>query len=604
MQWLIRLTDPLFGGQQPEAPAATGWLWRYVGVTGLLVAILVVRRSDVLFNPQFFAEDAHAYFSENLLYGFPRAFAHLYQGFPHLAQRGIAFLGGLGPATLAPRVYASCAVLLSALGLAAFSLPNFRHLVRSDSLRIAFGILVATLPMDAGGFEQTLGTVANLGWFLAIWLTLFAVMRVPSSLWRACALALAAAAAALSTPLAPVNGPLWGLRVLRGMIRRDPIEGVVGIAPLLALAAALAMTPQLGAKPAAKLYQQPVGISARTYLDHTTARLAGFIIRPDLLRITWDAAPRSTRGLGLGIAAALLLCAAYRHRSRPALLLVLYAFGASIGLMLYGRAALNILDPVAWVPNSLPARYRVYPLAMLCLATVALLDAIPAGRRRSLAGAAVALLFFWVRRPAFFIPAPADLDWNAQAPKLERALRERCPVQLRAAVHPTYMPLEVVWGPRYPQPPEAAEDVVAALGGDRIFAQQFVSRCAGLSEVELNLRAAASPSGSLRVDVFAADGATPVASASLPRSAIASGWNAFCFPPVAGSLGVQYVAVLSTTGIGPDAPVGVLGTAAQARTDDRAWFDGQRLTGSASLVHGCIDRAEASLPALERMQQR
>ncbi|MGH7789075.1 MAG: DUF6212 domain-containing protein [Candidatus Binatia bacterium] len=268
--------------------------------------------------------------------------------------------------------------------------------------------------------------------------------------------------------------------------------------------------------------------------------------------------------------------------------------------MLYGRAALNLLDPV----TSLPARYRVYPLAMLCLGTVALLDAVPAGRRRALAVAAVALLLLWVRHASFFIPAPADLNWDAQAPQLERALRERCPVQFSMALHPTYMPLRVIWGPRFPEPPEAAHDLVATLGGERIFAQRFVSRCEGLSEVELNLSAAASPSGSLRVDIFPADGATPVASASLPRSDVASGWNAFCFPPVVGSLGVQYVAVFSATGGDSGAPAQVRGTAVNAPRDGRAWFDGHLLPGNASLVHGCVDRQEPSLPALERMQGR
>ncbi|MGH7789074.1 MAG: hypothetical protein ACRERC_19545 [Candidatus Binatia bacterium] len=297
LQWLVRLTDPLFGGPQTEAAAATGWLWRYLGVTGLVVAVIVVRRSDLLFNPQFFGEDVHAFFSENLLFGFPRALARLYQGFPQLAHRLIALLGGLVPAPFAPRVYASCAVLLTALGLAVFSLPSFRHLVRSDALRIAFCVAVATVPLTSK-LEYTLGTVANLGWFVAIWLTLSAVMRVPRSPWRAGAIALAAAGAALSTPLALVNAPLWGLRILRGMIRRDPVEGFFGFAPLLTLTAAVAMTPQLGARTTVMFFTVPVTISVENFVVHATARIAEFVVPPDLLLGAWHSSPARCAGSG------------------------------------------------------------------------------------------------------------------------------------------------------------------------------------------------------------------------------------------------------------------------------------------------------------------
>ena len=69
--------------------------------------------------------------------------------------------------------------------------------------------------------EQKIGTVCNLGWFIAAWLTLSAVQRRPATAPGTIALALTAAGAALSTPLATINVPLWGLRVLRGLVRRD-----------------------------------------------------------------------------------------------------------------------------------------------------------------------------------------------------------------------------------------------------------------------------------------------------------------------------------------------------------------------------------------------
>jgi len=78
----LALADRLFGGTEPIPGPSRRWLLRYLGVTALLAAIIVVRRPDAVTNPQFWAEDGYVFFYENLTLGFPHALAKLYFWLP------------------------------------------------------------------------------------------------------------------------------------------------------------------------------------------------------------------------------------------------------------------------------------------------------------------------------------------------------------------------------------------------------------------------------------------------------------------------------------------------------------------------------------------
>src|SRR4029453_5150214 len=113
---LLAWADRLLGD---DAAAATGARprggGRYLGVTALLAAIIIVRRPDAVTMPQFWAEDGYVFFAENLRLGFLHSLAKLYSGFPYLTHRLIAFAGGRVPFALAPRIYTTSAIGLTAL---------------------------------------------------------------------------------------------------------------------------------------------------------------------------------------------------------------------------------------------------------------------------------------------------------------------------------------------------------------------------------------------------------------------------------------------------------------------------------------------------------
>src|SRR5262249_41479009 len=133
---LLAFADAVFGLDEAEPLEPRRWGLRFLAVAALVAATLVARRPDAVTNPQFWGEDGFLYFRENLTLGFPRAVQNLYMGFPHLGQRMVAFVGGLVPVAAAPRVYTTVTITLTALCLATFALPAFRHLVRSDALRV------------------------------------------------------------------------------------------------------------------------------------------------------------------------------------------------------------------------------------------------------------------------------------------------------------------------------------------------------------------------------------------------------------------------------------------------------------------------------------
>src|SRR5262245_24553384 len=169
---LLSATDTLFGRDDDVSDEPRRWLLRYLGVAAMLAAVIVARRPDMITNPQFWGEDGFIFFQQNLTLGFPRAVTSFYANFPYLGQRLIAAAAGLMPFAAAPRVYTTAAIAISALCVAVFSLPTFRHLARSDLLRVLWAIAVVSLPFHDYNALGLLGSPSNLGWWVAVWLAL------------------------------------------------------------------------------------------------------------------------------------------------------------------------------------------------------------------------------------------------------------------------------------------------------------------------------------------------------------------------------------------------------------------------------------------------
>ncbi|HKA30914.1 MAG TPA: hypothetical protein VKH82_16145 [Candidatus Binatia bacterium] len=578
---LLALADRLFGVPTSQHEPDRRWLLRYLGVTALLVAIIVARRPDAVTNPQFWAEDGYVYFLENLTLGFTHAFSKLYNGYPNLAQRLIAMVGGWVPLATAPRVYTTSAIALTALAVASFALPGFRHLVRSDALRVGFCVAAVSAPFQ----QEVLSTPTNLGWFLAVWLALLSVMRLPRRRWQMTGLALAGCAATLSTPLAPLNLPLWLLRVWRGIERRDRADLWLGVTLVLALVLVVLLTRNLGALSAPEIPQlrRSAGFDVLSWLCMTSYWCAALLLGPGRLTEV------QTLVIGLLMFAALGWVALRTWTQlRPGLSVALYYFAGSFFFLLLGRP-LWFAAMSGW--SGLASRYVVFPAAMLGLATVSILDTVRAGLPRTLAGAAVTGLVGWSWSAYFVITPFIDQRWADHAVLLEQKLKHKSLEPLVIPMNPPWVFLKVdplFLSSEVDVPPSA---IVGSLGTHGTFRQSFLCRCEPLRAIDVMLAAAArSSQGSLTMSLIEEPGTRVVARSQIPRERIGREptWQSFFFDPIPGSAGKRYVIVIKAVENDLEATIYVLGAPGNPYPEGSAVFSSTPIDADATFRYGCI----------------
>jgi len=441
---LLAVADAIFGDHDPVADGARRWLVWYLCVAALLAAIVAARRLDAVTNPQFWGEDGFLFFRDVLTLGFPRAAEGLYMGFPQLGQWLVAFAGGLAPFSAAPRVYTTAAIAITALGLASFALPGFRHLVRSDALRVLWCVAAASLPLEVGAppvqFGGVLSNPANLGWWVGIWLALLSLVRLPSRSGQVALLSLGGALAVFTTPLAPVGAPLWLLRAWRGARRRNRPELAFALTLLAALALCTLITGNLGANAAGSIHLSVLD-SPRFYLERYGAlvadRVAALALPPGTLAAVRAAGNRAVAATAIAVLAALVAFSLrVRRTTPPGLLAALYLFFASVLLTSLGRLAWAVLPP-----SSLPARYTIVPGAALVLAIAIALDGLPRGVFRTGAILGVAALLVWSWSPRFVTRPFGDQHWPRYAALLEQKLRAGSTAPLTIPVNPPWTPI-------------------------------------------------------------------------------------------------------------------------------------------------------------------
>lgn len=552
------------------------WWARYLGVAALLAAVIVARRPDAVTMPQFWAEDGTIFFRENLTLGFPAALAKGYRGFPYLTHRLIACAAGVVPLASEPRVYTTTAIALTALALATFALPSFRHLVRSDGLRVLFGVLALSAPFD----QEVLATPTNVGWFIAVWLSLISLMQLPGARWRLVAVLMLAIGAVFSTPLAVVNVPIWIVRAVGSLRGRARGPAAFWIGLLVAQGIVLALAQWLGA------HTRVIGgeILSWSTVAFVLDRFVGVVwpMKGGMLRlgVAWVLA-----GWGIVLAAFVGAAAAARFRTLGALTVVLYLHIAAGLCYAVGRPTLLLI-----VSEHVADRYAIFSTAMFALAVVVALDGLHALRVRRVATAlavGVLVLAWW---PTFRIAPLQDVRWPLFAARLEqrRATGSRAPLSIPG--NPTWAPIEfdpVDWWPPERKRPDA---IVAGLGSHGRFRVRFRCECAGLAAVELRLTAAARSSrGGLMVTLVDDAEQTVAASRKLSRSEMAldGGAEVVTFEALAHSAGKRYTLMLQAVENDAEATIYVKGWAAD-HTPDESIFGGQVIAGDAAFRHGCI----------------
>jgi hypothetical protein len=137
---------------------------RFLVLASIIVVLFVLRRPDSVLNPQFWGEDGLVYFSQAFVDG-PSSLFHSYNGAVWALPRILALVVTLLPVLWAPFLFNCLALVINAACCSLFSLPSYRHIIRSDGLRIACCLLFATA-LTAG--QEMIGTLTNMPHYLEL----------------------------------------------------------------------------------------------------------------------------------------------------------------------------------------------------------------------------------------------------------------------------------------------------------------------------------------------------------------------------------------------------------------------------------------------------
>jgi hypothetical protein len=292
---------------------------RRVVIAVAVVALIALRKSDSLLNPQFWAEDGALFFIEVERYGGWGLLARPYEGYLHFLPRLIAACGGSLPLPFVPAFYAWSALIVT--GLIAWWLQSPRLPLRGGAVAAlalaaaphngevwlticnlqwvtAVGLFALVLARDPEGNAARTGELALLlatgltGPFILLALPLFAARAWQRrSRWSCVLLAVAAATAAAHVPALlaralPADPPAWAplhhLAVVGRRVVGSLFLGEVPLGELPCIALALAAPVSLGW---ALWHRRTVLAGGLTLLAAALLIVAatGYKVRPD----TW-----------------------------------------------------------------------------------------------------------------------------------------------------------------------------------------------------------------------------------------------------------------------------------------------------------------------------
>lgn len=177
---------------------------------------LLWRRSDILTNPQFWAEDGQMFFTEARDHGIG-TIGWPYSGYFHVAARASAWALSWVPVEYAPNAYA----LASWLVLALITVYIFSNRLR---LRVGERVALGLALVGTTSSNEVFFNLANWATLMALWLILLPVSRGPANraeAWFDLALLVAAG---LSTPFAVC---LWTLFAARFVLRRNRHDAIL-----------------------------------------------------------------------------------------------------------------------------------------------------------------------------------------------------------------------------------------------------------------------------------------------------------------------------------------------------------------------------------------
>jgi hypothetical protein len=391
---------------------------RFVLLFFLLVALLFLRKPDLLTNPQPFAEDGRVFLRDQLVFPWTAVFMP-YNGQFHLVPRTIALVDSLFPMAAYATLCSVTSVLIHALCLSIFFLPWNRWLIENDLLRAAVCLVMATA-LD--GFEM-IGFSGPLMWylFLAGILLLFRPESAApqtargrsTSVAAMAVIGMSAAPMVLLTPMA-----IW-LAIKRRGIQRVLAVTLLSAMAVQMFALAFGKREDRPPEPLAGVFLLASQVAAATVVatvyagaitplaGKSTATMVSTLptIGPPLLAL-----------IGLAAVVTWLLSVSPPHR-RTRLAIGLYVAVGTLASALYTRNLLWLCLTLNSNAAATPARYLVLPGALLVYMACLILQRLPVRDPRLQAACLVLVFSLGIRHNFHQQPYP-DLGWNESIPKI------------------------------------------------------------------------------------------------------------------------------------------------------------------------------------------
>jgi len=314
----------------------------------LPVLLLVLRRPEHLFAPQFYAEDGPVFFAQARELGFWAAALSPTEGYLNVFPRVAAALAQLFPLEAGPLALNVIALLLKLVPVAYLMSGRAERLVRPFSLRFAAGLLYILLPNSG----DTHGNITNAQWVLTPVACLILLCAPPRGAGGRIADLVLLSLFALTGPTALLFVPV-AFAYLRWMLPEGRQAWGKGLAAILLAGAAL-QGFFLATHPPTNRY------SPAHLLDIGGADLirllSGHAVFDILLGVNRFSDWQASFGLGLrvaGLALLAVLAAETVRRREPPLILLLYVAAVTVALSLIMPSN----DLKSWVQPNFGLRY-------------------------------------------------------------------------------------------------------------------------------------------------------------------------------------------------------------------------------------------------------
>jgi hypothetical protein len=369
------------------------------------VALLVLRRPDVLTSPKLWAEDGAIFMKDAFLQHGYRALLAPYSGVVLVVPRLWAEFTTVLPVRLVPASYAAFSLLLDTASLAVVLSRRFSWLMPSFKVRASLFVALVLLP----GTWEIHGNLTNSIWYTGLCLLFLSFATDPQTgAGRALELVVCLLFAFTGAE-SLVVAPLFALRWWRTRTRHSAVVMmVVGAGGLFQL-----VEVRLHPRTPAQLSSVGPWGFARTFVERVGGTAA---LGERRLHAWWPSSHTTHHAAALAVGLVLLgtiAVLAVRWVPRPALI----TFGAAMALLL-GAATFGVVGSFRQLNDpAFSGRYFVAPVALLFLTVAVAAPAVwNTVRRRSawLVFLPIAILAFGTGSDARLSPLP-QIGWSKSA---------------------------------------------------------------------------------------------------------------------------------------------------------------------------------------------